>query len=369
MPAERPGRPVVLVLVKGLGIGGAEKLISEGARHWDRTSFDYRVAYLLPWKDQLVTDLETLDVPVVSLSGRRGLTPRTVRRLRRICGWWNVDLIHAHLPSAGILARTCTRLPVVYTEHNLVDAYRLPTRVGNRLTYGRNTAVTAVSQAVADSVSGYPGPSAEVVPNGVAVSVTDDAPGRARAELGLGADDPLIVHVGNIRPGKGHELLVAVAARLVERRPDVTVVSIGGEKHAGDLERMRTMVSQRGLDGQIRFLGRRPDAIEFIAAADVYLNPADVEGLPVTILEAMALGRAVVATSVGGVPAVIEHGLTGVLVPPRAPEATARAVLDVLADPDAARRLGEAASGVVAAGYGLSAMVERFESLYRRVLG
>ena len=76
-------RPTILVFIKGLGIGGAEKLISEGARFWDRDRFDYRVAYQLPWKDQLVPDLEALGVPVTCVGGRKGITPAAVVGLRR----------------------------------------------------------------------------------------------------------------------------------------------------------------------------------------------------------------------------------------------------------------------------------------------
>jgi hypothetical protein len=75
-------RPRVLILIKGLGRGGAERLIAEGARFWNRDDFDYRVAYLLPWKDHLVADLEALGVPVDCIGGRRGIGLGTIARTR-----------------------------------------------------------------------------------------------------------------------------------------------------------------------------------------------------------------------------------------------------------------------------------------------
>lgn len=362
-------RPVVMVLIKGLGLGGAEKLISEGARYWNRSAFDYRVAYVLPWKDQLVRDLEALEVPVECLGGQRGLTPPVAWRLRRIIRDSGANLIHAHLPTAGILARIVSSVPVIYTEHNLAHSYRWATRVANRLTYRRNRVVTAVSEAVAATVAGYPGPEVEVVPNGVAVAVDHEASSRARDELGLGPRDPLVVHTGNIRPGKGHDLLVEATATLVELRPEVTVVSIGGEKFPGSLERLRRTASDRGLDGRLRFLGRRPDALAFMAAADVYLNPAEIEGLPVTILEAMALGRPVVATAAGGVPSVVKHEETGLLVEPGDAAGLAVALERLLADRPLAQELAAAGADVVARDYGLEPMIRAFESIYRRLLG
>jgi glycosyltransferase involved in cell wall biosynthesis len=369
MPSEPAGqRPVVLVVIKGLGIGGAEKLISEGARHWDRSRFDYRVAYVLPWKDQLVAELETLGTPVDCLGTRRGLTPTVAWRLRRLIRDSGAGLVHAHLPTAGILARVVSSVPVIYTEHNLAHSYRWATRVANRLTYRRNRAVTAVSEAVAATVAGYAGPEVEVVPNGVAVAVDSEASSRARDELGLGPDDPLVVHVGNIRPGKGHDLLIEATATLVEHRPDVMVVSIGGEKYPGSLDRLRKAASNRGLNGRLKFLGRRPDALAFIGAADVYVNPAEIEGLPVTILEAMASGRPVVATAAGGVPSVVRDKETGLLVEPGDAAALARGIERLLADQRLASGLAEAGASLVARDYGLEPMIRAFEDIYRRVL-
>lgn len=361
-------RPVVAVVIKGLGLGGAEKLIAESARYWDRSCFDYRVAYFLPWKDQLVADMRALDIPVACIGPARGVRLRTISRLRRQFRDWEVQLVHAHLPMSGILARLVVSQPVVYTEHNLVTSYRFSTRLANRLTYGRNRAVTAVSPAVAAGVAGYPGPRVEVVANGVAVRVAPTAAREVRRELGIEPDSPLVVHVGNIRPGKGHDILVDATAALLRDRPDVTVVSVGGEKYSGDLARLHTRVRDAELEGALRFLGPRRDALAFIAAADVYVNPSEVEGLPVAILEAMALGRPVVATGVGGVPELLTDGENGVLVPAGYPKALAEAINELLGSPRMQAQMGKSAAATVAAGYGLEPMVRAFEDIYRRVL-
>ena len=357
--------PRVLVLVWGLGIGGAEKLIAEGARHFDRTSFDYHVAYVLPWKDQLVAEIEGLGIPVTCIGGSRGRLGAAVLNLRRLARETPFDLVHAHLPSAGAVARLANVAPVIYTEHNLVDSYRPAVRALNRRTYVRNRAVIAVSEPVADALAGYPGPIPRVIPNGVTVSVTDAEVEAVRTELGLGHGEKLAVHVGNIRPHKGHRTLVDAAA-VVATRGDVRFVSIGGEKVDGDLARVREMA--RAAHAPVTFLGRRPDALAFIAAADVLVNPSDVEGLPVVILEAMALGTPVVATAVGGVPSVIVDGVTGRLVEPGDPVALAAAVRDVLEDSDGSKKLANDARRKVEADHGLAAMVAAVEDVYRSVL-
>jgi glycosyltransferase involved in cell wall biosynthesis len=358
----------VLVLIKGLGIGGAERLIAEGAQNWDRTRIDYRVAYFLPWKNQLVDEITGMGIAVDCLGSDRGLGLTAYRRLRSLISEWKPDIVHGHLPTAGIMARLATRRPVVYTEHNIASSYRQPTRLVNRLTYGRNAAVIAVSDAVAESLVGFPGVPPRVIPNGVSVSVTPSEIEAVRAELGLRPGQSLVAHVGNIRPHKGHENLIAATALLVAKEPNVLVVSVGAEKHEGDLARVRASAESAGVSDHIRFMGRREDARSFLAASDVVVNPADVEGLPLAILEGLALSRPVVATAVGGVPAVVVDQVTGLLVPPGDPEALAGGILEALESPDA-KGWGQAGAELALSEYGIARMIADYESLYREVLG
>ena len=308
-------------------------------------------------------ECDALGIAVHRLSESGRTTPALPWRLRRLVRSIGADLVHAHLPYTGILARVAAGLPVVYTEHNLADSYRQPTRTLNRLTYRRNAATIAVSDAVAESLTGY-GADVAMIRNGVVCDVDATTATAARAELGLGGADPLVVHVGNIRPGKGHDTLIDTAALLREAPGvPVTVISIGTEKHPGDLDRVRARAGDA-----VGFLGRRPDAVAFTAACDVYVNPADVEGLPVAVLEAMWLGRPIVATAVGGVPSVIHDGKTGLLVPPGDPAALAAAVASLLDDPARAARLGKSAARHAHAELDLATMVRRVEAVYDEVL-
>jgi glycosyltransferase involved in cell wall biosynthesis len=361
-------RPVVLVVIKGLGIGGAERLIAEGARHWDTSSFDYRVAYVLPWKDQLVDELAARDIEVTCIGGRRGLDPSALLRLRKLIARSGASIVHAHLPATGILARIASPVPVVYTEHNIVGSYGTASRIANRLTYGLNRAVIAVSDAVAASLDGYPGPDPVVIDNGVTCVVDDKARDEARAELDLGSHQSLIVHVGNIRPHKGHRTLLAATEILSRTDPGAVVISIGGEKFPGDLEALRLDTARLGLDAHLRFLGRREDARSFLAAADIVVNPSDAEGLPIAVLEAMALSKPVVATAVGGVPSVVLDGVTGTLVPAGDPGRLAAALSTLLKDEATRAEMGHMALSVVNSRYGLDRMVGAVEDLYRTIL-
>jgi len=356
----------ILVVIKGMGIGGAERLISEGSRFWDRERFDYKIAYLLPWKDALVPDLEASRTAVECFGTDRGLSVQAVKRLRALCR--QADVVHSHLPMSGTLARIVSDgIPHVYTEHNLTWSYRPITRWANRVTYGRNAASVAVSQGVADSTRGYPGPPIRVIPNAVAPIVSPGSSARVRRELGLSPDHILVVHVGNIRRGKGHDALIEAVVIALSKDPNLTFVSLGAEKVRGDLARLRATAASRGLGDRLRFLGPRPDALDFTAAADIYVNPSEVEGLPVAILEAMAIGRPVVATAVGGVPTVVRTGETGYLVEPNDPASLANSIVELATDPAARSRLGERARALIESQFSLRDMVRAYESVYEEV--
>ena len=116
-------RRKVLWLIKGLGLGGAEKLLSLSLPYIDRDKYDYEVAYLLPWKNALVDDFQRENIPVHCLNQSRPYDIRTLWRLNRLLRNENVDVLHVHLPYSGILGRIASRMSpvkaVVYTEHNL----------------------------------------------------------------------------------------------------------------------------------------------------------------------------------------------------------------------------------------------------------
>ena len=136
----------------------------------------------------------------------------------------------------------------------------------------------------------------------------------------------------------------------------------------GDLDRVRAAAAAAGVADRIRFLGRRADALSFIAAADVFVNPSEVEGLPVAVLEAMCLARPIVATSAGGVPTIIRDQETGILVEIGDPDAIAYGIDTLLDDRSLADQLGKRAEELVNAEYGLEQMIRDTENVYRSVL-
>ncbi len=357
----------VLLLIKGLGRGGAEQLLVSAARYRDRERFEYAVAYLLPEKDALVEELDALDVPAHCLEGRHGLA--WAARLRRLIHQQRIDLVHMHSPVAAAVGRLVLprRVRIVYTEHNVWARYHPATRWANRLTFRRNAHVFAVSREVHSSIRVRRlTPPIETLHHGLDPEAfyARELPDGVREELGVSPAAPLIGSVGNFKPSKGQGHLLRAAALVRRTHPDARFVMVG----IGPLlERARSEARSLGLDGGVIFTGFREDAPRIASAYDIYVQPSEAEGLPIALLEAMALSRPVVATRVGGTPEVIEDGLNGLLVPPRDPEALAAAILRLLRDDILRARLGEAAK-VRARDFDIRTAVGRMEAVYEELL-
>ena len=135
----------------------------------------------------------------------------------------------------------------------------------------------------------------------------------------------------------------------------------------GNLDRMRTLSIELGLADHIRFLGERNDVVKILRAADIHLSASHTEGLPNNVLEAMGASLPVIATAVGGVPEIVIDGQTGLLVPPRDPEAMARALLSLALDPDGRKRMGEAGRNLAVSTFPIERSVDAFEDVYAEI--
>jgi len=383
-------RVKVLVLIKGLGLGGAERLLVDSLPFMNRARFDYHVGYLLPWKCFLVDELERAGIPVHCLGGphaedgaaHRGtrswksvtVLPRAWRRLRDLQRRERFDVIHADLPVAGILARLAGRqssVPVVYTEHNLQERYHTITRWANAATYGWNDRVVAVSGEVAASIErrGLQRRTHVVeLPNGVPVEQvrSEAALGRdVRAELNIPETHLVVGTVAVFRAQKRLTDWLDVAARVVARRQDVTFLLVGG----GPLEaEVRARIDALGLTQHVRTPGFRRDGRRLMGAMDVYLMTSEFEGLPIAILEAMTLGKPVVSTRVGGIPEVLEATGAGLLAAVGAVDQLADGVVRLLDDGDLRTHMGRMGAATVESGYHARRRVQAIESLYQQVL-
>ena len=364
----------MLWLVKGLGPGGAERLLVAAATAHDRSRFQFEVAYLLPWKDHLVAELNALDVPARCLDARDERDLRWAVRLRRFLSDRHFDVLHAHSPYAAGFARLVVRtLPrrqrpqLVYTVHNTFSSFAAPTRVLNGLTYPLDAADLAVSDEVYDTIWPRLRPRTEVLVHGIQIAaVRAELASRAgvRAELGIADDEVVVGTIANFRRQKDYPNLLAAAEMLAARSAPVRLLAVG----QGPLEaEMRALHVRLGLGDRVLLLGHRPDAVRVLAACDIFTLASDNEGLPVALMEAYALGLPSVVTAVGGIPGVVHDDVEGVLVPPKDPAALADGLEALAGDPSRRARLGAAASAA-SARFDIRRTVARLEAVYDSIL-
>lgn len=364
----------MLWLVKGLGPGGAERLLVAAAAAHDRDDFSFEVAYLLPGKDHLVPELESLGVPTHCLGVRDERDLRWAHRLRSRLRSDPVDVLHAHSPYPAGVARLVARtLPrrvrprLVYTVHNTFPSFSTPTRLLNGMTYPLDDADIAVSAEVYDTIWPRLRSRTEVIVHGVPLDqVRAEAVHRddVRAELGIGSDEVVAGTIANFRRQKDYPNLLHAAAELDRREVPVRVVAVG----QGPLEaEIRELHASLGLGDRVLLLGHREDAVRVLAACDLFTLASDNEGLPVALMEALALGLPVAATSVGGVPGAVTDGVEGRLVAASDPVALARAIEQLTRDPAARAAMARAAK-VAGERFDIRTAVARIEAVYRDVV-
>jgi glycosyltransferase involved in cell wall biosynthesis len=365
----------VLHVTDSTEFGGAEQALLTLLTETDRPRWSLTLAYhpseqLAP----LVEGARRLGVtlwPVPRMDpGFEGLRrlPAFARELRRR----SPDIVHLHLiwPLAcqyPLLATAIAHRPrVVATAHSYVDLnlswrvdrqQRLYTRAVDRYIAVSEHVKTQLIEGLA-----WPSSKLDVIHNGVDTTrFSEPARPELRATLSGGNPGPLVLVVARLDPDKGHRHLLAAAALL----PDVRFVLAGEGPERGALE---ALASELRLDERVRFLGHRSDIPQLLAACDVMALPSSFEGLPISVLEAMASGTAVVASNIGGVDELVHHNVTGLLVEPRDAPALAGAIRRLVDDPALAARLADAARENVAQEFSASTMARRVAAVYDRVL-
>lgn len=367
----------MLLVIKCLGYGGAERLLVDVVAARDAESFDEEVAYVLAAEDALVPAMRAEGVRVHALGATHNWDLRWMPRFASLLREGRFDVVHFHLPYAAALGRLVVaalpkdrRPAVVYTEHSLWDRTAAPVRVLNRLTIGRDQALVAVSPAAHDALPEALRPRAEVVVHGVHLSRSDEMLDRrqqirseVRAELGVGTDEFVVLTVANLRTEKGYDVLLDAARLVADRGAPIRFAAVGRGPLRDELHARRQAL---GLEATFSFLGQRSDVLRLLAGSDAFVLASHHEGLPVALMEATSIGLPIVATGVGGVPQVLTDEVSGLLVPPGQPDALARAVERLAGDPELGRRLGSAAKARSAM-FDVTVATRRMEDIYRQV--
>jgi glycosyltransferase involved in cell wall biosynthesis len=353
-----------------LGAAGAERLLVSLAGAVDKSAVDFRTVTLLREPAQLVPEMEAAGVPVVGLGAASAADLRWVPRFGRILRTWQPDVVHFHSPLVAAIGRPVVRAmcgrrtKIVSTQHNQWDALRPATRVLNEATLWLDDSTVAVSEAVRESMWQRYRPRTDVVINGVPV---DELRGRAgqrerwRTDLGLRDDEVAVCSVANFRATKDHATLLRAAALLRDTHPSVRFFLVGDGALRAPIEELR---HELGLEQSVVMLGSRSDAIELLAAADIFCLSSIQEGHPIALMEAMAVGLPVVGTTVGGIARCVRDGVDGLLVEPRQPVLLADALGRLASDAGLRGRMA-ANSRMHADDFSIEATARQHDALYR----
>jgi glycosyltransferase involved in cell wall biosynthesis len=207
----------------------------------------------------------------------------------------------------------------------------------------------------------------EVIRSGIDPRPFDPAypAGEARREFGIEEKSPVIGCIAHFADHKGHRYLIEAASRVAAAIPEVRFLLVGDGELRPQIERQ---IKELKIEKQVILTGFRNDIPRLLAAMDIVALSSHLEGLGTSLLDAMAMARPVVASRVGGIPEMVEDGVTGRLVPPRDPDALAGVLIELIRRPDEQKRMGEAGRTRMLKTFSADAMVAATEAVYREIL-
>lgn len=360
----------IAIVVPSLRGGGLERVVRDLALRLPAEGFVPAI-FGITGLGVYEADLRAAGIPLFDSRQPGFRLPGYPRVLLRQLRDFEPDLIHAHsgtwLPSA-VCRALLPAVPLVFTDHGRYPPEPRLRAVIERWCLGQTRRVVAVSGALAEYLRQYLGTRVhpEVIPNGIDLAnfQQDNVLRRdaLRQEWELGPDQVLGIAVGRLAPVKNHLGMIRALAGAAEGAADVRLAFLGD----GPLEaELKAAAAALGVASRIRFLGFRADVADCLSASDFWLSASSTEGLPLSLLEAMAAGLPIVATSVGGIPETL--GSAGMLVPAGDDAALAGAIGAVARDGRRREAMGRAAKER-SEQYSVDEMTARYSALYHEVL-
>jgi len=364
----------VLHVIDTLQLGGAENQVVTLAPALCNDRYTVHVCCLR--REGVQADaLRARGIHVVSLNMRLRYWPVAVYRLYRLIERLKPQIIHTHLCDAGIWGRLVGKLagvPVIMTtEHGMTlwkkRHHLLLERFINRFT----DKMIAVSEDIRQRRIHSEGVSPEkiiTIPNAVNIERFSRINSReqVRTELEIETSSFVIGTVARLVPAKRLDCLLEAAREVCEAVPQARFLIIGDGPLREKLERQALQLDLT--PHYVRFLGSRPDIPELLSAVDIFVLSSEREGLPVSLLEAMATSRPIVATQVGGIPQVIQDGYNGVLVSPHDPAGLAKAILTLMEDSTLREAVAREGYRTVETRFSVDVISKQIIELYDRLL-
>lgn len=353
-------------------LGGGERIVLKLAALLPQ--YGYRASILTLFADPESPGLQSPPCPIYLLPLQRTYDLSALRgafELRRFIVQQRVQIVQTFFESsdiwAGLVTKTMSDAKLIWSRRDMGILRGRKHEVAYRLMAGVPDRVFAVSEQVRRhciEVDRIDSSRVQTIYNGVNLADWNTAsrPAKTAREL-------LVTTIGNIRRVKGHDILIKAAALIVPRFPTVSFTIAGDVLEADYFLELQTLVRDLNLSDHFHFVGGITNLGEHLSMADIFVLPSRSEGFSNAIVEAMAAGLPVVATSVGGNGEAVKDGVTGILVPPEDPAALSAAITRLLSDPSQARAMGIAGKAFAAENLTTEAMMNRITAVYRDLLG
>jgi len=368
----------VLHIIGGGEFGGAERHILNLSGALDTKAVEITVCCL--FNEPFAEIAASAGIRCLALPMRHKADFGVAGKLAALIRNNGFELVHTHGVRANLLGRLASRQAgkrkVITTVHSLLEKdypgffYRLGNSLAERLTRSLTDHFITVSGELKEKLvsQGVPEEKITVIYNGIVIEEFNPArkAGNTRRKYGLDASAPLVGIVARLHPVKGHRFFLEAAREVLQQRPDVRFLVIGDGPLRSSLEEL---AAQLGIAGQVIFTGFVEDIPAIMSELELLVISSLWEGFGLTAVEAMALGVPVVSSEAGGLPEVVLHGETGLLVPPANSAALARGIIWMLDHPEAVVEMTKRAGAAVRESFTAAAMARRTEELYRRLGG
>jgi glycosyltransferase involved in cell wall biosynthesis len=365
--AARGSKIKVLIVMHTIEKGGVQETIRTSARLLDKRKFTVTVAYVAG---------DAVSSRMQSIPGVRIAPLETRGRIRRLLRLWEIarevrpDIVHNHVSWYGLVVGFLAGAKRVETIHSVYDRFTWWQRQWYAVYCLLANRIVAVSEMVSrftqEHIPLIGNRRMIVIHNGIDVEKcqASSGPDDLRSSMGLSLEEIVIGFVGRLEEQKGVTYLLDAMQQLIQRHHNVTVIIVGDGTLASSL---RDKALALHLSNTL-FLGYRADAFRYLSLFNIFVLPSLYEGLPLSVLEAMASGCPVVATNVGGVPEIVRNGITGFLVAPKRTDELVDRLEQLIESKDLRLRMGNAGKAHVASNFSAASMVAKTEKLYTSML-
>lgn len=353
------------------GIGGAEKFLLDISEGFDRERFSVSYCAVFSEGDNILSDeIRKRDSECLEIIGTKSTNfPRVIQKLVSLMRREKFDIVHTQLLHGSIAGQIAARIagvPIrIITRQYTTDCYRDTHKYLDKLdayTARKATKVIAISKAVKENLieQGVKPENIELIYNGIDLKPFN----RKNASHPIRKSFPnkyLIAFVANLNYRKGHEYLLEAMSQLALDFNDIHLLLVGEGELRSDLEELTAKLN---IKDKVSFMGYQPDVPGLLNEVDLYVHASTLEPLGIAVLEAMAAGKCVVATKVGGVPEIVKDGRTGILVPSKDAAALANAIRYLKNNSLLASEMGNAGRNLVERVFDIREVAKKYQDVY-----